>query len=929
MAIEPKTNDPGILTGKTMIPTSPPLAYVPCKYETGITDGKIFLPTEPDCNVIKNQNFPLIEVPQSVSRESPYIDQVDCRVATPCVSPYNWTVAAANRTLILDTTPGLMLSSITAEEYKTVTTAGSFTVTNKYKILTVGTTDYTLIGAANNNPGTIFTATGVGAGDGTALNLTKTYNSTDGVGFSWTFGPVGNIAANAVVVGQQYQIITVGSTNWVAMGASSNSTYLLFTATATGSGTGKCAVPDPRPALRAGSTRYNFTGNYIKSSDLPIAVGTIFDGTPFLPATGELLKNGTLKIRAYRYGLLLSEIASYAVTVKIGGGTAIWNKIAGTLALSTTTPTATIKYSTDGSAPTLIYAGPIAIAATTLVRWYITKTDMVDSDEWQTTVTFGAEGPDDFTTNYVSTLPAFSNSPVNVTVKFQQKPNWYISPSGVGTGLTPDSPSNATAVIGLNTAAGSATANQIIWCSEGTYTANSATSYFLNSSAGLIVRGGFNADFTERDVMNRKTIFTSTAFDSPGATAAINNQVLAMNTFSGVLDGLWGESEFADNTSTGAYTSASIFSAGKIVNCHFDISVTVPSIAAGLSRGTGLTIGGSAGSNYPKFYGCTANVDFIIPSCPAGGSGQNGGGIGCPILIFYGPMEFCDVDATLTVGNAGNGGDNGNGGSINAGVTVGGIPGGVGLMSTCNVTATTIVGNGGDAGAETPTATTGGNTSAYTAISRGDDGQHTTSVVSATAGNGGNAITTGGSTQVAVNVTGDNRYGTSNATSICGDSGPGSFCKSQLAHWLGFNEIISVNSQTGDAPLAGSFNNVATMTFQPPVGAEINAPRIQSYGSYRTKVSGGVSCGAGVTPVAYIIWRAKDNPGDDIAIYFEPGDISLTEGAPYGNGNPVRVDHAADSTTGWFSGLDAGEGAPLLGYETPADSAIKRGDYWE
>ena len=51
-------------------------------------------------------------------------------------------------------------------------TAGSFIVGRAYTILTVGTTDFTLIGAADNLVGTVFTATGVGAGDGTATDNT-------------------------------------------------------------------------------------------------------------------------------------------------------------------------------------------------------------------------------------------------------------------------------------------------------------------------------------------------------------------------------------------------------------------------------------------------------------------------------------------------------------------------------------------------------------------------------------------------------------------------------------------------------------------------------------------------------------------------------------------------------------------------------------
>jgi len=50
--------------------------------------------------------------------------------------------------------------------------AGTFTIGLSYKILTIGTTDFTLIGAASNTVGLTFTATGVGAGTGTAILTT-------------------------------------------------------------------------------------------------------------------------------------------------------------------------------------------------------------------------------------------------------------------------------------------------------------------------------------------------------------------------------------------------------------------------------------------------------------------------------------------------------------------------------------------------------------------------------------------------------------------------------------------------------------------------------------------------------------------------------------------------------------------------------------
>lgn len=65
-----------------------------------------------------------------------------------------------------------------------VISAGAFVIGFSYIIVTTGTTDYTLIGAANSLPGTIFTATGAGTGDGTASAFDFALNksaTTDGI----------------------------------------------------------------------------------------------------------------------------------------------------------------------------------------------------------------------------------------------------------------------------------------------------------------------------------------------------------------------------------------------------------------------------------------------------------------------------------------------------------------------------------------------------------------------------------------------------------------------------------------------------------------------------------------------------------------------------------------------------------------------------
>ena len=57
--------------------------------------------------------------------------------------------------------------------------SGNFEVDKTYKISTPGTTDFTSIGAADSVAGTVFTATGVGTGDGTAVSgFTKVESGT-------------------------------------------------------------------------------------------------------------------------------------------------------------------------------------------------------------------------------------------------------------------------------------------------------------------------------------------------------------------------------------------------------------------------------------------------------------------------------------------------------------------------------------------------------------------------------------------------------------------------------------------------------------------------------------------------------------------------------------------------------------------------------
>lgn len=68
----------------------------------------------------------------------------------------------------VSTSPYVQNCSSIASAVRETVTAGSFVTGYSYKILSVGTTDFTLIGAASNTVGVEFTATGPGTGNGTA-----------------------------------------------------------------------------------------------------------------------------------------------------------------------------------------------------------------------------------------------------------------------------------------------------------------------------------------------------------------------------------------------------------------------------------------------------------------------------------------------------------------------------------------------------------------------------------------------------------------------------------------------------------------------------------------------------------------------------------------------------------------------------------------
>lgn len=198
----------------------------------------------------------------------------------------------------------------------TATVAGSFIVGATYTIVSAGTTNFTLIGAANNTVGTVFVATGVGSGTGTATT-TGTLNSILATGQAVTCkllvtnGAASTVTAGSFTVGIKYTIASIGTTDFTLIGAASNTVGVTFTATGVGTGTGT-------------ATTTGFYPNVIQIDGTTVT--PVWQGTA--PTVGRLntVDEYTfliLKTASATYTVLASSVASEtsAVTPIANGGT--------------------------------------------------------------------------------------------------------------------------------------------------------------------------------------------------------------------------------------------------------------------------------------------------------------------------------------------------------------------------------------------------------------------------------------------------------------------------------------------------------------------------------------------------------------------------------------------------------------------------------
>jgi len=98
------------------------------------------------------------------------VDEAEC-AATAGIAQPGWVHVKTIGSRKQYETLVAMADASTDVEYETANGVVATALVNgtEYKILTTGTTDFTLVGAGDSNPGTVFTATGAGLGTGTAV----------------------------------------------------------------------------------------------------------------------------------------------------------------------------------------------------------------------------------------------------------------------------------------------------------------------------------------------------------------------------------------------------------------------------------------------------------------------------------------------------------------------------------------------------------------------------------------------------------------------------------------------------------------------------------------------------------------------------------------------------------------------------------------
>jgi hypothetical protein len=314
-------------------------------------------------------------------------------------------------------------------------TAGGFVIGDTYEILTVGTTDFTLIGASSNTVGVRFVATGVGSGTGTATRLTGlavnvtgtvavvnggtgntslTQNAViigNGTSATTSVSPSTNgnvlksaagasVTAGSFVVGTEYSIASFGTTNFNSIGApfsavvtGSVNTASVGVVTGSISGTTLTVSAVTSGTLAVGN---NISGTGITAGTTITSLGTGTGGTgTYIVSASQTVASTTVTARSSTT-LTVSSVTS--------GALAVGQLISGAGVTSGTTITAILTGS--GGVGTYTISASQTVASTTVSAMQIgtpfTATD-VGAGTGTATINVWASGASDGGVGYNQT----------------------------------------------------------------------------------------------------------------------------------------------------------------------------------------------------------------------------------------------------------------------------------------------------------------------------------------------------------------------------------------------------------------------------------------------------------------------------------------------------------------------------------------------
>jgi hypothetical protein len=239
-------------------------------------------------------------------------------------------------------TPGTQFTATRSGLY----TSGTFVIGQPYTISSAGTTNFVALGSASNTAGTTFTATGTGLVSSGNFTIGAAYTivtpgTTDftllgaaNSSINTTFTATGNglITAGSFVNTKSYTIVTTGTTNFTLIGAANNNPGTTFIATGAGTGTGTANQGNGTAAQGSG-TAVQGTGTAVASSQFTVA--STFGGSN-INLAGNV--SGTPMVVAY--GGVITTYANGNITSPIISGTTYYvqSKPSGTTLTISATP---------------------------------------------------------------------------------------------------------------------------------------------------------------------------------------------------------------------------------------------------------------------------------------------------------------------------------------------------------------------------------------------------------------------------------------------------------------------------------------------------------------------------------------------------------------------------------------------------------------